>query len=183
MLGDDILHFRWLERHVPRPLSKSAGSVDRLDPFTQGVALGLVLRAVCSLDLKREHFAAGQPDKEVWNIPTTRAGPHVLDLKTKMIVLRVGDHIISALEDIRCVTLPRGIADKMADVRFGRREAGLGSILGAHLPGSADGVFFVEDGGKALRVLLGYVTYDVLDNEVDVQRNQDPAPQRVRVKQ
>src|SRR4051794_27365844 len=97
VLCDDILHIRWLERDIPRPLPKSSSYVHRLDPFTQGVALGLVLRAVSSLDLEREHLAAGQPDKEVGHIPTTRAGPHVLDLKAQMIVLRVSDDLIAAL--------------------------------------------------------------------------------------
>ena len=51
------------------------------------------------------------------------------------------------------------------------------------MAGGADGVLFVEDGGKTFRILLDDVAHDVLDYEVDVQRNQDPATEWVRVKQ
>ncbi len=98
-----------------------------------------------------------------------------------MIVLRIGDNIIPPLENIRRVPLPRRVSDEVADVRLDRREARLCRVPGPHLTGGADRVLLVEDRSKAFRVLLAHVMQDMLDNEVDVQRDQDPATQRVRV--
>ena len=140
VLGDDILHLRWLERDIPRPLPKSPSSVYRLDPFTQGVAFGLVLRAVGSLDFEREHLAAGQSDKEVGNIPTARAGPHVVNLKSKMIVLRIGDHLIAALED-NPVRIIAHRPDKRTVEEYDRKEI---QAREDHSLNSGEPVIFLE---------------------------------------
>lgn len=105
VLGHNILHIRRMKRDLPRPLPKSSSSVDRPAPFIQGIALCLGLRAIDSLDCEREHVAAGQPDNEVGDVTTARASPHALDLKSKVIPLRVGDHLVSTLENNCRVTL------------------------------------------------------------------------------
>lgn len=40
----DVLHFRWLERHIPAPRAEPAFGVHRLDPLIQCITLGQVLR-------------------------------------------------------------------------------------------------------------------------------------------
>lgn len=105
MFSDSILHVARFERDIPGPLTKSSSAVDCRDPFVQRVAFGLVLWTVGSLYFKGKHFTAHQADKKIGHIPTARAGPHIMNLKTEVIILGVGDHIVPLLENIGRVTL------------------------------------------------------------------------------
>ena len=65
-----------------------------------------------SLDLEGKRLPIARPCNEVGNMAAASPRPHVPDPNAQMIVFRVGDHLISALEDSRCVTLPRGVTDE-----------------------------------------------------------------------
>jgi hypothetical protein len=56
MLGDDVLHFTGLKGDIPGPMPEASTAVDGVDPFTQRLALGLVLRAVGAFDLEGERL-------------------------------------------------------------------------------------------------------------------------------
>jgi hypothetical protein len=60
-----------------------------------------------------------------------------MDLEAEVIVLRIGDNIIPALQDIRRVALLGGITNKVVDVRLDCRKAGLGRVPSAHKPDPA----------------------------------------------
>ena len=56
MFGDDIVHLRRVERHVPRPLAEATSRIDGAHPFVKSFALGFVLLAVRPLDFQRKCF-------------------------------------------------------------------------------------------------------------------------------
>ena len=132
MLGDDVRHLARLERDIPSSASETAGRVDRLHPFVQRVPLRPVLRAVGALDLEREDHAASKAHKKIRDVSPPGARPHVVNLETEVIVLDVGKNVLAHLEGIGRVALLGRFSDQMAYVRFGRREARLGRVPGAH---------------------------------------------------
>lgn len=69
----------------------------------------------------------------------------------------------------------------MADVRPRRRNARLGRVPSLHLSRGSDGVFLIEDRNKALCVLFANMSHEMLDDQVDIQRNQDASAQRIGV--
>ena len=77
----NIMHLRWFECHVPRPVAEPTRRVDGLNPLIQSFTLGLVLLTVSSLDLQRQRLPVRQPDDEVGNVTATRSLPEVVDLE------------------------------------------------------------------------------------------------------
>lgn len=181
MVGNDVLYFPRLERDIPSPLPEATTRVYRFHPLLQSVSLGLVLWAVGTLDLKRKIGAVGKANEEIWDISAPRTCPQVVNLEPEMIILGIGDDVFALFEDVRRVSFPGRISDQMADMRLGGRKARLGGVPCPHLPSGTNRVFFVEYRRQAFRVLLGHSAENMLDDKVDVKRNQNPPSQWIRV--
>ena len=106
LVRNDVLHFTRSKGHAPAPGTKPSRRVNSLYPLVQRRALCPILLAIPSLYLKHQCFAGAHANQEVGDIPTARAVPHVVDLKAEVVVLRVGQDIRVALEDVGRVSLP-----------------------------------------------------------------------------
>jgi hypothetical protein len=82
----DVMHVGRVKRHVPRPLSKATGRIDRPNPFIQSLALCLVLGAVRTLDFQSQSPAIRQPDDEIWDVTAARSLPEVVYLEAQMVI-------------------------------------------------------------------------------------------------
>ncbi len=100
ILQNYIMYVSSLECDVPRPHSKSASGIDCTNPLGQGIALGLVLRAVDPLDLENERHAIPEADNEIRHVAPPRPLPEVVDLEAEVIVLGEGYDFFPRLEDV-----------------------------------------------------------------------------------
>jgi len=129
---------------------------------------GVVLRALLPFYFENQIDSADAFYNEIWNVLPPRPIPKVVDLKSQVIVLDIGNHFFRFLKNPCGVSFPPGISNNVADMRFRRNQIWSRGLTRPHVPGAPYGVVFIIYWFKGRPVLLLQVLTDVLDDDVDI---------------